>query len=47
MNSTERAELILLYGSMPPALVDKYLDNGNSEPRAEVRETAAIILSST
>jgi hypothetical protein len=36
---------ILLYGSMPPAMVDKYLESEIQSPDAEVRDTAAIMLS--
>jgi hypothetical protein len=36
---------ILLYGSMPPSLVDKYLDSEIHSSDPEVRDTAAIILS--
>jgi hypothetical protein len=35
----------LLYGSMSPALVDKYLNAEIRDPESEVRHTAAIILS--
>jgi hypothetical protein len=36
---------ILLYGSMSPAMVDKYLDGEMQNPDPEVRNTAAIMLS--
>ncbi|MGH9513921.1 MAG: hypothetical protein ACRD2U_17480 [Terriglobales bacterium] len=43
LNRTRGA--ILLYGSLPPGLVDKYLDPEIRASEPEVRDTAAVILS--